>query len=99
MQQYVIFNVLKEYCISKEEEESYVILFMHDIAGEIGEFNEYSIRMADNSARSCGTVALMVLGQFSDANIRKLAKDHKGYGSAATRLADNSDRSKGLVGP
>jgi hypothetical protein len=30
----------------------------------------------------------MVLGQFSDicgpANIRKLAKDHKGYGSAAT---------------
>ena len=57
---------------------------------------------------SCGTVALMVLGQFSDicgyggnrspygpwpvfwylriwwsANIRKLAKDHKGYGSAA----------------
>jgi hypothetical protein len=42
---------------------------------------------------SCGTVALMVLGQFSDicgpmynvwsAYIRKLAKDHKGYGSAA----------------
>ena len=35
---------------------------------------------------SCGTVALMVLGQFSDiwsANIRKLAKDHKSYGSAA----------------
>jgi hypothetical protein len=28
----------------------------------------------------------MVLGQFSEgsANIRKLAKDHKGYGSAAT---------------
>jgi len=40
---------------------------------------------------SCGTVALMVLGQFSNicgpqiktANIRKLAKEHKGYGSAA----------------
>jgi hypothetical protein len=30
---------------------------------------------------------------------RKLAKDHKGYGSAATQLADNSDRSKGLVEP
>ena len=44
----------------------------------------------------CGPVGLMVLGQFSDicgpqisenwprtANIRKLAQDHKGYGSAA----------------
>jgi hypothetical protein len=31
---------------------------------------------------SCGTVALMVLAW--SANIRKLAKDHKGYGSAAT---------------
>ena len=40
---------------------------------------------------SCGTVALMILGQLSDicgptrsrfANIRKLTKDHKGYGSA-----------------
>ena len=36
---------------------------------------------------SCGTIALMVLGQFSDIcdgpqNIRKLAKGHKGYGSA-----------------
>jgi hypothetical protein len=31
-----------------------------------------------------------VLGQFSDicANIRKLAKDHKGYGSAANKIAD-----------
>ena len=33
----------------------------------------------ESHAPSCGTVALMVLGQF-----RKLAKDHKGYGSAAT---------------
>ena len=34
---------------------------------------------------SCGTVTLMVLGQFLiwSANIRKLAKDHKGYGSTA----------------
>jgi hypothetical protein len=41
---------------------------------------------------SCGTVALMILGQLSDicgptrsrfANIRKLTKDHKAYGSAA----------------
>ena len=39
---------------------------------------------------SCGTVALMVLGQFSDiyrsANVRKLAKDHKGYGFAAKMI-------------
>jgi hypothetical protein len=38
------------------------------------------------SAELC-RVALMVLCQFSDiwsANIRKLAKDHKSYGSAAT---------------
>ena len=37
--------------------------------------------------RSCGTVALMVLGQFSDIcgpYIRKLAKNHKSYGSAAS---------------
>ena len=34
---------------------------------------------------SCGTVVLMVLGQFSDIfRPRKLAKDHKGYGSAAS---------------
>ena len=36
---------------------------------------------------SCGTIALMVLCQFSDIcdgpqDIRKLAKDHKGYGYA-----------------
>ena len=44
------------------------------------------------SLSSCGTVALVVLGQLSDicrsANIRKLAKDHKGYGSAANLSVD-----------
>jgi hypothetical protein len=34
--------------------------------------------------RNCGIVALMVLGW--SANIRKLAKNHKGYGSAAQEL-------------
>jgi hypothetical protein len=44
---------------------------------------------------SCRTVTLMVLGQFSDisgtwsANIRKLTKDHKGYGSAAREKSAN----------
>jgi hypothetical protein len=37
-----------------------------------------------SSHRNCGIVALMVLGW--SANIRKLAKNHKGYGSAAKEL-------------
>ena len=50
---------------------------------------------------SCGTVALMVLGQFSDicgllsANIRKLVKDHKGYGSAA--ISGGTTRSQTMI--
>ena len=50
---------------------------------------------------SCGTVALMVLGQFSDicglwsANIRKLAKDNKGYGSAA--ISGGTTRSQTMI--
>jgi hypothetical protein len=44
---------------------------------------------------SCRTVTLMVLGPFSDicgtwsANIRKLTKDHKSYGSAAREKSAN----------
>jgi hypothetical protein len=37
-----------------------------------------------SSHRNCGIVALMVLGW--SANIRKVAKNHKGYGSAAKEL-------------
>ena len=37
-----------------------------------------------SSHRNCGIVALMVLGW--SANIRKLAKNYKGYGSAAQEL-------------
>jgi hypothetical protein len=51
------------------------------------------MQAANRSRCSCGTVALMVLGQFSDIcgpNIRKLAKGHKGYGSAAR--ADDTGR-------
>ena len=50
---------------------------------------------------SCGTVALMVLGQSSDicglwsANIRKLAKDNKGYGSAA--ISGGTTRSQTMI--
>jgi hypothetical protein len=55
---------------------------------------------------SCGTVALMVLCQFSDicggpqisenwprsANIIKLAKDNKGYVSAGPQISENWPR-------
>ena len=36
---------------------------------------------------SCRTVAFVVLGKFSDYLRRKLAKDHKSYGSAATLIS------------
>jgi hypothetical protein len=64
------------------------IIYISVQGKSIGNIQNYEALNGCIGLHSCGTVTFMVLGQFSDicrpsANIRKLAKDHKSYGSTA----------------